>query len=685
MPNAATKIIVSGTPTESGTFSFSYKLTDAANASETLSDTIKIEEPIVPLSITGDAPDTEKGDNYYYQYGIDGGEPPYSVSLDSGTLPPGITLSSAGTLTGNTSTTDTYSFAIKAVDAKSNTDIVSDSIAVTTIAITGNAPNAAENELYSYQYTAIGTGPFIWSIASGSLPDGITLDTANGVISGVLSNSGTFNWAMKIENTSGDTATQTDTAVIAEYILPPSVTGNLPDWLAYIPLTYQYNAAYGTPPYTFSISSGALPTGLTLNYNTGEVTGVPTAIGNYSWTVKVVDSDSKFSALSDSSVISLQTDDGVLLGNGSTAYEAQGNLYVSAIALKSNGSVATGFNYSIVSQLNSGFARQGTNKIIVTGGTEQVDGTMYYGMARIYTTGAVDNTFSPSYVGSNYYALSPIIDNNNNIFVITSTPTLGYSIVKLSPNGNVDESFNPIAFDRPNAFFWRLRKLALDYQGKILVAGNFTRADGVACNGIARLNSDGSLDNSFLVPRPTNINPSSPRAPTEIRVDDMAIDHSTGDVYLLWKIEQNAVRTLAKITKYASDGSIISDPFIRNDSAITLRSPGTIAGMFLHNNMLYMYGDSVKLNGYDTSQVSRSNLSGDIDTTYTPSFTELNSSRVNIRGAIMQDNGKLVAAGTFEGRVTRFNPDGSDDLSFNPSISISGYINYYSTTTMLLL
>src|SRR5204862_7221236 len=107
-----------------------------------------------------------------------------------------------------------------------------------------------------------GTTPYTWSLASGTLPTGLTL-SSSGAISGTPTVTGTSNFTVKVTDANSNTATQglsiTVNAALTVTSTPlPAATQN-PRSSA--PVT----ASGGTTPYAWSLASGALPTGLTLS------------------------------------------------------------------------------------------------------------------------------------------------------------------------------------------------------------------------------------------------------------------------------------------------------------------------------------------------------------------------------------------------------------------------------------
>jgi hypothetical protein len=111
--------VISGTPTEFGTFSFAAQLTDSQPVSTT-SSTLRIIVDPAPLLITttGDLPGGRINMDYSQQLIASGGRTPYVWALATGQLPPGLTLNSEnGVISGRPTTTGTYTFTVKVTDA----------------------------------------------------------------------------------------------------------------------------------------------------------------------------------------------------------------------------------------------------------------------------------------------------------------------------------------------------------------------------------------------------------------------------------------------------------------------------------------------------------------------------------------------------------------------------------------
>ena len=225
-----------------------------------------------------------------------GGTPPYAFSW-SGTLPPGLSLSANGAISGTPTTPGSYQFTVKASDTSTPAGTGSRAYTLrvapgtVTIALSpGTLPPAMAGVADSQQITASGGTPpyaFSWS---GTLPPGLSL-SANGAISGTPTTPGSYQFTVKASDTS--TPAGTGSRAYTLRVAPGTVTialspGTLPPAMAGVADSQQITASGGTPPYAFSWS-GTLPPGLSLSAN-GAISGTPTTPGSYQFTITAIDS-----------------------------------------------------------------------------------------------------------------------------------------------------------------------------------------------------------------------------------------------------------------------------------------------------------------------------------------------------------------------------------------------------------
>jgi hypothetical protein len=159
-------------------------------------------------------------------------------------------------------------------------------------------PNGVVGTPYSQTVSGSGgTGPYTFTVSSGALPNGLMLNAATGVISGTPTAGGTFNFTITATDANGCPGTRPYTMGIAGAPGCPVITVNpatLPPGVIGTPYSQTISASGGTAPFTFRVSSGALPPGLTLtpaNTGTAVISGTPVTPGLFSFTITATDAN----------------------------------------------------------------------------------------------------------------------------------------------------------------------------------------------------------------------------------------------------------------------------------------------------------------------------------------------------------------------------------------------------------
>lgn len=294
--------LISGTPTVFGNFLFRVRVTDSLGATAFGDISLSIIPDIEPLRILsgGDLTEGMTGVSYEHQLLFIGGQPPRTWSLGTGAMPPGLALNAqTGAITGAPTNIGTFSFTVRLTDS-TQTTVTSNTLRITVTpgpllllssgALTGGRVGV------SYTHTlakAGGAPPYTWTIDSGALPPGLALTAATGVISGTPTQNGTFTFTVKLTDSQPVSVVSAQLSIfinVAPLVIVSA--GDLTAGKRTVAYSHQLQATGGTPPYTWMIATGALPPGLTLDANTGVISGTPTTVGTFTFTAKVTDSTS---------------------------------------------------------------------------------------------------------------------------------------------------------------------------------------------------------------------------------------------------------------------------------------------------------------------------------------------------------------------------------------------------------
>jgi hypothetical protein len=270
-------------------------VTDSAQVTATRAYSITVTVLAVPLSITttqSSIPNGQAGVAYTETFAATGGTPPYQWTISAYTgVQLGFTLNpTTGSLTGTPTVAGTSNFTIQVADSAAHTATQPFSITVIA-AVKIVTPPALANGVtgvpYTQQFAASGgVTPYVWSVAGGTIPIPLTLSQA-GLLSGTPTTPGSYTFTIGVTDQNKETDSAPFTIVI---VAPLSITTQPPLPAGVVGASYSqtFAATGGAAPYQWSVSTGAAPTGLTLNA-TGSLTGTPTAAGTFNFTIQVVD------------------------------------------------------------------------------------------------------------------------------------------------------------------------------------------------------------------------------------------------------------------------------------------------------------------------------------------------------------------------------------------------------------
>ncbi len=227
-----------------------------------------------------------------------GGSSTYTWAIAAGALPSGLSLTSnTGIISGVPAVTGTSNLVVQVTDSVTPTQTATAPLAMTVVAplslLTSPVPAGVQGASYIYSLQVSGGMPaYQWSVSAGALPAGLSLSSTTGTVTGTPTASGTFHFAVTVDDSSTVTLPQTvqlsltiapAPLTIAPVALPAGVVGSM--------YAGAMQANGGTVPFRWSISSGTMPAGLIFGTD-GSLSGTPKASGAFAFTATVSDSGS---------------------------------------------------------------------------------------------------------------------------------------------------------------------------------------------------------------------------------------------------------------------------------------------------------------------------------------------------------------------------------------------------------
>lgn len=356
-----------------------------------------------------------------------------------------------------------------------------------------------------------------------------------------------------------------------------------------------------------------------------------------------------------SNIILVQPDGKILIGGRFNAYHG---VAMNGIArANSDGSVDTSFTPGDgIGQFFNGvndIALQPDGRIILVGDFLDYRGIGRNRIVRINSDGSLDLSFDPG-TGADDDIDAVALQPDGKILIAGYFDTYNGAsrrgIARLNSNGSVDTSFNP------GSGTGVVRAMALQADGKVIIGGQFTSYNGTPRNRLVRLNADGSLDTTF-----------DPGTGPNDLVLALAVQ-ADGKTLIGGSFTNYRGTNRSRIARVNGDGTLDTGfaPGTGADSlitAITIQPDGraVFAGAF------------TSYNGTTRQGIVRAELNGSVDTTFDPGsgidFAIITLAR--------QADGKILMGGPFaeyngleRSGIARANANGSSDASFDPGTGV---------------
>jgi hypothetical protein len=301
---------ITGIPTTAVTTTHSFTLRDSSAPSQTVEQTLSltiVPPPAVLAITTTSLPNGTVNQAYSRPVQATGGTQPltWNIVAGTGTLPLGLNLDPAtGAISGTPTIAGTASFTVRVADARGQSDTQRLSLTISPVPPPQTPPNITTSTLpagtvgvpYSQPVQVTGgTSALTWSIVpgTGTLPQNLNLNPINGVISGTPTAAGTSSFTVQVQESAGPADTQALSITINQPAPPPApniTTTSLSAGTIGQAYNQTLQATGGTGGLTWSIVTGTLPLGLSLNQTTGVISGTPIVPADTStFTVRVAD------------------------------------------------------------------------------------------------------------------------------------------------------------------------------------------------------------------------------------------------------------------------------------------------------------------------------------------------------------------------------------------------------------
>jgi uncharacterized delta-60 repeat protein len=296
------------------------------------------------------------------------------------------------------------------------------------------------------------------------------------------------------------------------------------------------------------------------------------------------------------------------------------------VRLNANGTKDTAFNPG--TSTNAGIfdcALQSDGKIIIVGGFTSYNGTPKNRVARLNADGTLDTTFTTG-TGPDDWIEETAIQADGKILIAGSfnnyNGTARSRVARINADGTLDTSFTV-----GTGADARVRTVAIQGDGKIVIGGDFNNFNGTASKRLARLNADGTLDTGFNI---------GTGALNNVRTIKIQADQQIligGEFQAYNGVQRN------RIARLNTDGTLDTGFTVGTGASGSVNSIDIQGdGKILIGGFFQMYNSTTRTN------FARLNSDGSLDEDFTTGSGFDNS----VSGITIQPDGKILVAGTFE-------------------------------------
>jgi len=285
--------VISGMPSQSGSFLLLAEVTDSSSPAQTATQVQSLTINPVLSIVSESLPDGVLMSGYAGVVQIVGGVPPYTATLTAGALPDGLSLSGF-VITGAPTKLGTFSFTIQVTDSSAPPMVASKALSIrvnSRLAFSpATPPVGLQGQPYAFTFAASGgLPPFQWTVLVPVLPPGLALNPASGVLGGTPGGAFDSDLVLQVQDSSSPPQQAIGVSHLRVAGLLRISTTALPTVKTGAAMNIQLGLTGGTGPFTWNITSGGLPAGLTFDAATATIQGTVALDTSATFTVTVSD------------------------------------------------------------------------------------------------------------------------------------------------------------------------------------------------------------------------------------------------------------------------------------------------------------------------------------------------------------------------------------------------------------